>query len=182
MSENWLHKGTRIEDDFVEMGRFPTREEAEAVVHEIVSGRYDGMKLRTEIIAPYDGCFWEVGFAFVHNGNVVWVNDPREYDRAKPYQQHASLAYVLSEMTRKTEIAEDIECPEFLMKRALYVAEVEGIDFEVLCPDCGQPLDSVDLVYDEGEFMGNGGIGIVPGHPIHSECYALRRIKEEAEM
>jgi hypothetical protein len=150
--------------------------------------------------APYDGCFWKNCVVFVE-GDYAYLMADLKGTRQAHYKTEApaarkgnkyfragcikvaDLENVLSEPKYNSgleihpiaELGENT--PYALYGHAVAMAQELGYDVtgQFKCKICGYDFaDGGEPMYLQGDFKGNGGIGIEVGAPVCEECYNAR--------
>lgn len=151
------------------------------------------------VIAPWDGCFHLNAICFIKDEYAYVAADLNQSSRYKYYVKKSPLCtnkylkagcvladqieFVLSEPKYNSgiefhtidELCENT--PYAMYGAVISMAKKLGYDVsgQFKCACCGTDFaDGYDCHYLEGEFKGNGGIGIEVGAPVCEECYSER--------
>jgi hypothetical protein len=148
--------------------------------------------------APYDGCFYLNVVAFVQGKYAYLATDLRSFPRYKRFVVEPPKKYEgVRELAPGCILAKDIDevlsapsykggleihpmsalvdnTPYALYGQVANMAKALGYDVkgQFKCQICETDLSEVDEChYLEGEYHGNGGIGIEVGAPVCYDCY-----------
>jgi hypothetical protein len=151
------------------------------------------------IDSPYSGCWHLNGIAFVHGDRAYVTADLKQFSGYKgyvakspfPFKELAAgciMAEELENVLSPARYGHDLEfhpiaelaenTPYALYQQIITMAEALGMDVsgQFKCACCGDDFaGGGECHYLEGDFKGNGGIGIEVGAPVCEECYYARR-------
>lgn len=149
-------------------------EEVDQILAEIEQGKHNRTLFMAQAHVPYDGCWWEWVYAFIHENKIWWAKDPRSYKSYK-WRKDDSDREVLLNLTDHKFVRDFKEhVPGAAVRGLLDYAESLEMDwFAYPCSSCGEPLWSQEVYYPESDYRSEGGVSWVAGEPVCSSCMDL---------